>query len=268
VIGEVHIAYCPIDSPVFSWSHPDTGELRAMLATVIPGSRVMLSPVKDYPRVTARTYPSINEARDWRLCVSPYPPRGDDRLLPLFGLEAHRDGDRLMVGLPGAAEQFEVMDIAGAWLAWELVDVFKQVTRGHDHTPRVVVDNLVVFRETWSFPIADLKWVSARSDREHFVAARRWRRDRGLPEIVFAAISSETKPVFVDFRSEVQVSNLAQLLRTGAGTDGASVTFSEMLPAPEQSWLADAAGNAYTCELRLMFADGNLRPAGEPGAAR
>jgi Lantibiotic dehydratase, N terminus len=261
VIGEVHIAYCPLESPVFAWTHPDIEELRAMLTTVIPGSRVMLSPVKDYPRVTARTYPFINEARDWRLCVSPYPPRGDDRLLPLSGLEAHRDGDRLMVGLPGAAEQFEAMDIAGAWLAWELVDVFKQVARGHNHTPRVVVDNLVVFRETWSFPIADLDWVPARSDREHFAATRRWRRDRGLPETVFAAISSETKPVFVDFRSEVQVANLAQLLRTGAETDGASVTFSEMLPAPEQSWLADAAGNPYTCELRLVFADGHRQLA-------
>jgi hypothetical protein len=257
VIGEFHIACCPLESPVFGWAHPDIEELRAMLATVIPSSRVMLSPVKDYARVTARTYPFINEDRDWRLCVSPYPPRGDDRLLPLFGLEAHREGDRLMVGMPGAADQFEVMDIAGAWLAWELVDVFKQVVRGHDHTPRVVVDNLVLFRETWSFPIADLDWISARSDPEHFVAARRWVRARGLPETVFASISSETKPVFVDFRSEVQVGTLAQLLRTGAGTEGATVTFSEMLPAPDQSWLTDAAGNPYTAELRLVVADGH-----------
>jgi hypothetical protein len=29
-----------------------------------------------------------------------------------------------------------------------------------------------------------------------------------------------------------------------------------MMPAPEQSWLADADGNVYTCELRLFFADG------------
>jgi hypothetical protein len=261
VIGEIHVANCPFEMPIFGWGHPDGEELRAMLAALIPSSRVMLSPVKDYPRVTARTYPSFNEARDWRLCVSQYPPRGDDRLLPLFGLAAHREGERLMVGLPGAADQFEVMDIAGAWLAWDLVDAFKQVTQGHDHTPRVVVDNLVVFRETWSFPIADLDWVHARSDPEHFLAVRRWLRGRGLPETVFAAISSETKPVFVDFRSEVLVGVLAQLLRTGAKTEGASVTFSEMLPAPDQSWLTDAAGNLYTCELRLVFADGNRGPA-------
>ena len=71
------------------------------------------------------------------------------------------------------------------------------------------------------------------------------------------SISSEPKPVFVDFRSEVQVGNLAQLLRTGAETEGASVTFSEMMPAPGQSWLADAAGNHYTSELRLVFVDGH-----------
>jgi len=256
VIGEIHVGHCPFETPVFGWSHPDIAELRAMLASVIPGTRAVLSPVKDYARVTARTYPFYNEGRDWRLCVSSYPPRGDDRRLPLFGLQAHREGARLMVGLPDAAEQFEVMDAAGAWLAWDLLDAFKLVSRGHDHTPRVVVDDLVVFREAWAFPIADLDWVRPRTDHEHFVAVRRWLRGRGLPETVFAAISSETKPVFVDFRSEVQVSNLAQLLRTGAATEGATVTFSEMLPAPDELWLTDDAGtDQYTCELRLVFAD-------------
>ncbi len=262
VIGEIHVAYCPFETPVFGWAHPDTEELRAMLTTAIPDGRVMLSPVKSYPRVVARTYPWLNDARDWRLCVSPYPPRGFDRQLPLSGLEARRDGDKLVVGLPGAAEQFDVADIHGARMMFDIMDVLKEVVRGHDHTPRVVVDNLVVFRETWSFPIAELDWVSARSDPEHFVAARRWLRNRGIPETVFASISSETKPVFVDFRSEVQVGVLAQLLRTGAETEGASVTFSEMLPAPEQSWLADTAGNAYTAEMRLVFVDGHNQAGG------
>ncbi len=255
VIGEVHIGYCPFETPVLAWAHPDTEELRTMLAAVIPEGRIMLSPVKDYPRVTARTYPWLNDARDWRLCVSQYPPRGTGRQLPLCGLEVRRDGDKLVVGLPGAAEQFDVADIHGTSMMFEMMDALKQAALGHDHTPRVVVDNLVVFRETWSFPISELDWVSTRSDPEHFVAARRWLRDRGLPETVFASISSETKPVFVDFRSEVQVGNLAQLLRTGAETEGATVAFSEMLPGPGQSWLADAAGNPYTCEMRLVFAD-------------
>jgi hypothetical protein len=263
VIGEVHVGYCPFETPVISWAHPDTEELRSMLATVIPGTRVLLSPVKDYPRVTARTYPWVNDDRDWRLCVSQYPPRGADRQLPLAGLEVRRDGDKLVVGLPGAAEQFDVADLHGSGMMFEMMDVLKQVVRGRDHTPRVVVDNLVVFRETWSFPIADLDWVPARSDPEHFVAARRWLRDHGLPETVFASISSETKPVFADFRSEVQVGNLAQLLRAGAVTEGATVSFSEMLPALEQSWLADAAGAPYTCEMRLVFTDGHKDgPAG------
>ncbi|MFB9235740.1 lantibiotic dehydratase [Plantactinospora siamensis] len=262
VLGEFHIAYCPFETPCFSWPHPDREELRAMLATVIPASRVILSPVKDYPRVTARTYPWLNDARDWRLCVSAYPPRGDERLLPLYGLEARRDGDRLMLGLPGAAERFEVMDVGGAWLTWDLVDAFKQVVGTRPHTPRVVVDDLVMFRETWSFPIDGLDWISARSDPEHFVAARRWLRAHGLPDIVFASISSEPKPIFVDFRSEVQVGNLAQLLRAAGATAGATVTISEMLPAPDQSWLADAAGNVYTCELRLLFADRAPGPTG------
>jgi Lantibiotic dehydratase, N terminus len=255
VVGEMHVGYCPFEAPFIAWAHPDIEQLRAMLAAVIPEGRVTLSPIKDYPRLAARTYRWLNNARDWWLCGSQHPPHASDRLLPLFGLEVRRDGGKLVAGLPGGADQFDLAELYGAFMAYELMDAFKQLASGH-HTPRVVVDNLVILRETWSFPIGELDWISVRSDHEHFVAARRWLRGRGLPETVFVAISSESKPVFVDFRSEVQVGNLAQLLRAGAETEGASVTFSEMLPAPEQSWLADAAGNSYTCELRLVVVDG------------
>lgn len=256
VIGEIHTTYCPFEIPVFGNTHPDQEELRNLLDSVIPDGRVMLSPVKDHPRVTARTYPWLNEDRDWRLCVSAYPPRGPERQLPLCGLEVRRGEDgRLLVGLPDAAESFDVVDICGAWMMYEMLDVLKHVVRGYAHSPRVTIDDLVVFRESWSFPIAGLDWISTRTDAEHFVGARRWLREAGLPELVFASISSETKPLFVDFRSEVQVGNLAQLLRTAAETEGASVTFSEMMPGPEELWLADAEGNRYTSELRLQFID-------------
>jgi hypothetical protein len=258
VLGEVHIGYCPFESPLFSWGHPNPEELRAMLVSEIPDGRVMLSPVKDYPRVSARTYPWLNDARNWWLSVSQYPPRESDRQLPLSGLEVRRDGDRLVSALPGATDQFEFAEIHGNLMMWEMMDAFKHVTRGRDHTPRVVIDDLVVFRESWSFPIAGLDWIVGRGgDPQHFVGARRWRQEHGLPEFVFASISSEPKPIFVDFRSEVQVGNLAQLLRAGAETEGASVTFTEMLPTPDQAWLADAAGKAYSCELRLVFVDGH-----------
>ncbi|MFI6599335.1 lantibiotic dehydratase [Nonomuraea sp. NPDC050536] len=255
VVGELHVGYCPFESPVFAWGHPDIDGLRDMLAEIVPDDRVMLSPVKDFPRVTARTYPWVNNDRDWWLCVSPFPPRGSDRLLPLGGLEVRRDGDRVVTGLPGTDKWFDIADVHGSWLMYEFMDVFKQVTRGYDHTPRTVVDNTVVFRETWSFRVAELEWISVRSDPEHFLAARRWRRDHDLPETVFAAISSESKPVFVDFRSEVQVANLARVLRAAAAGEDASMTITEMLPAPGESWLADADGNSYTAELRLLFVD-------------
>jgi hypothetical protein len=60
----------------------------------------------------------------------------------------------------------------------------------------------------------------------------------------------ETKPAYVDFESPVFVDLLAKYLR------GASAaTISEMLPDLEAAWLVDAAGERYTCELRIVAVD-------------
>jgi hypothetical protein len=40
-----------------------------------------------------------------------------------------------------------------------------------------------------------------------------------------------------------------------AGTAGAQIDVSEMLPTPEQIWLTDAENNRYTNELRIVVVD-------------
>jgi hypothetical protein len=66
----------------------------------------------------------------------------------------------------------------------------------------------------------------------------------------------ELKPIYVDFDSPVLTRILCrQLRRASAGFPGRPVRFTEMLPGPDDCWLADQDGRRYTSELRLVAVD-------------
>jgi hypothetical protein len=48
---------------------------------------------------------------------------------------------------------------------------------------------------------------------------------------------------------------LAKLIRRTAEQSGSTVTFTEMLPRTDQTWLPDADGNTYTSEFRVVAVD-------------
>jgi hypothetical protein len=77
-----------------------------------------------------------------------------------------------------------------------------------------------------------------------------------MPRRVFALSPCETKPVYVEFDSPVLTRILCrQLRRAAADAPGRPTRFTEMLPAPDDCWLADADGQRYTSELRLVAVD-------------
>ena len=118
------------------------------------------------------------------------------------------------------------------------------------HTPRVTIDGLVVCRESWCLPAEEVGFARAASPLNRFLEARRWVRREGLPRFVFARVSSELKPYYVDFESPIYVENLARAVRLST-----TVALTEMLPTPDQCWLRDAAGRRYTGEFRLVAID-------------
>jgi hypothetical protein len=66
-----------------------------------------------------------------------------------------------------------------------------------------------------------------------------------------------------DFDSPVLARILCrQLRRAAADTPGRPARFTEMLPAPDDCWLADQDGRRYTSELRLIAVDLDRRTAG------
>jgi len=121
--------------------------------------------------------------------------------------------------------------------------------------PRITIGRTVWRRETWDIP-ADQGPPSPH-------AAADWARGRGLPRRVFAQCPGETKPIYVNFDSPVLARILCrQLRRAAADTPGQPARFTEMLPAPDDCWLADQNGRRYTSELRLVAVDLNRRTPG------
>ncbi|MGW7445850.1 lantibiotic dehydratase [Kitasatospora sp. NPDC054795] len=122
--------------------------------------------------------------------------------------------------------------------------------RDRDHVPRIRCGRIVLHRERWRIPAEALRGWSpgvhrSKGDAPEFAAARRLRRDLGLPRHGFLKIPGEPKPVYVDWESPLIVRQVLRLARRTA----VPLEFSEMLPAPEHLWL-DIDGERHTSELR------------------
>ncbi|MET8540788.1 lantibiotic dehydratase [Kitasatospora sp. NPDC004799] len=122
--------------------------------------------------------------------------------------------------------------------------------RDRDHVPRIRCGRIVLHRERWRFPAEALRGWSpgvhrSKGDAPEFAAARRLRRELGLPRRGFLKIPGEPKPVYVDWDSPLIVRQVVRLARRTADP----LEFSEMLPAPEHLWL-DIDGERHTSELR------------------
>jgi hypothetical protein len=65
------------------------------------------------------------------------------------------------------------------------------------------------------------------------------------------------KPFYLDLDSPVYVDIFAKVIRQVSRQPDAngSITLTEMLPTPDQTWLPDAEGHHYTSELRMTAVD-------------
>jgi hypothetical protein len=123
--------------------------------------------------------------------------------------------------------------------------------------PRVTLDDLVLSRETWRFAATEAAFASTTDESTRYLQARAWAADLGLPRHVFCRFTGERKPIYADLTSLASIDLISRSLRRArrsAGAD-ATVTVTEMLPAPDQTWLTDVHGQRYTAELRMVAVD-------------
>jgi surfactin synthase thioesterase subunit len=255
VLGEMHAAWAAAGCAAAVAGHPDPARLRQALRRDMAGRSVYTLLPPDWPRNTPRLAFALEDPRDVQLGFAAAPGADRQRLVPISSVTVRRTADSLTaVGADGRT--WPLAEIFGRPLSELAVEAFKSVGAG-PHTPRISVDRLVVTRESWRVAVRDCPATSASGERDEYLAVRRWKAALGLPEHVFVKLAAEVKPLFIDLTSPVYASVLAAALRSTARKlgDAASLTVTEMLPAPDRTWLTDASGRRYVAELRLHVRD-------------
>ncbi|HEY0698814.1 MAG TPA: lantibiotic dehydratase, partial [Micromonospora sp.] len=264
VLGELHPAWVPFDSAIFSPWHPDPAALRAALDADLGPARVRVLYPEGFPRQTGRTRHGLDAAGDVELTFDATRGAAADRLTPATSVLVEQDGGELSAVFPDG-RRWPLIEIFGNVLGAMLLDSFKLLAPTA-HLPRVTIDRLVVARRTWRTTVADTGLAEVTGERDRFLAVRRWRHRLGLPERCFVKIGTETKPCYFDLTGPLYAQTLCSMLRTAAQTGGdVSVVVGELLPDTSDAWLTDAAGHRYVSELRLQIIDeATYRSTGEP----
>ncbi|WP_144420161.1 hypothetical protein [Micromonospora haikouensis] len=115
------------------------------------------------------------------------------------------------------------------------------------HTPRIVIDGVVLQRRRWHASSAEVPGIRGHHPSVgEWRAIMRWRHDRDLPRQVYFIVDTEEKPVYLDFASIVSVRNFCRMVARAR-----HVVLSEALPDPDQLWLRTLDGR-LTSELRFQ----------------
>ncbi|MGH4030339.1 lantibiotic dehydratase [Actinomycetota bacterium Odt1-20B] len=264
VLGEMHACAPTLLVNLFTWSADDPAFAGRQAHCDYRAPRVVPLLPATWPRSTGRMVPAEVIESDLLLGFAPAPGVDRRRLVPVSAVRLRRDDEAAKVRavLPDGQE-LPLTELFGVFLTLIAVDAYKTVTHGA-HLPRVVVDDLVLFRETWrtgvdAVALPKRSKSAGGSEREDYLAVRRWRAGLGLPERVFIKVEGEMKPVYVDFTSPVYVGSLCTLLRAAQRRCGpeadAELVVSEALPGPGHAWVHDAQGRRYVSELRLHVVD-------------
>jgi len=149
-----------------------------------------------------------------------------------------------------------LLEVVGDLISANGANCFDLVPQGA-HAPRVTIDDLVVSRETWRLAAAEAAFAGTADESARYLQARAWAAGHGLPRHVFCRFTGERKPIYADLTSLASIDLISRSLRRARRDGGAdaTVTVTEMLPAPDEAWLTDAQGQRYTTELRVVAVD-------------
>lgn len=244
VLGELHVTLNSMLAMALS-PHlpPDPGweELAAEPPALFPVPAKSLATRAMHLAAPHQIHLEIGSAR------SPFPR---ERVVEIADLVVEESEGSLWARTLDRRRRFPLLAALEGSLSVAAHSRFRILPSRQPHTPRVTIDDLVIARESWNLAAAEIEFAAQATPFDRFLGARRWAQRLGLPRFLFAKLSSETKPFFVDLHSPVLVEILAHRARAADW-----LSLSEMLPTFDELWLADREGNRYTSELRMVAVD-------------
>lgn len=204
------------------------------------------------------------------------PTPGAD-VLPLRDLSVRWDSARQRFVIRSASRGLEVIPVVNSGISPEgfvafLVAVGQQGMQpvslfpgfdveGIRRWPRFTMRGVVLTRGRWVFGTEEVPGGGGRppgrrtADADSFTEAARWRRRNDLPRHVFVHTTADPKPFYVDLESPLLVDLLRRAVAAHRTRNAARVYVTEMLPGPQDLWVADAAGR-YATEFHIQAAGG------------
>jgi hypothetical protein len=255
VLGELHPAANTLTSAFWLAQHPARQDLAEAWEADLPFPQVRLVPSRE--AVTPRRAPALIKSKDYRLLVANDAcgvPRS--QALTAGALVVEEINGELIVRSREGEPRFEIIEFLGDLLSLAGLHHFNFLPP-LPHTPRLSIDQLVVYRETWRFTPEQISFAFQKDESERFIEARRWAGRHCLPRFIFVKTPTEAKPVYVDLASPLSIDIFARAIRrtsTGPLTETA-IQVTEMLPDPSQTWLRDSQGYTYTSEFRMVVVD-------------
>lgn len=253
ILGELHVAKNTLATSLFVQQHPSPQELIDSVSWDCQ-RRFRLLNAGSWNRLTGRLSDGIYCPTDYFLgtglgSTAPMSFKTN----PISELLVRERNSQLFVVTPDGL-WFDVLEAYADLFTWSVIDQGRWISPS-SHTPRVVIDNLVIQREEWMVAANILSFANEKQEHLRFLGARKWMKDLKLPNRVFVKIQGERKPFYLDFSASVYVEHFCKMVRRTAGSADQTVLLSEMLPRPEGLWLSDASGARYTAELRFTFVD-------------
>jgi hypothetical protein len=257
VLGEVHAGRNTLCHAALVEQHPNRNDLvEATQWDIASGCFKILNTQADQ-NTTVRTSEGVLRPTDYLLATTPdsVAPGGYD-CHPISGLILTEHDATLQVVSMADGRRFHILEAFSDLLFGFVMNKASWVPPMR-HVPRVIIDKLVINRETWRFRKSDLDFAVEKDEAERFLGTRRWIRSHCLPQKVFVKSALEVKPFYVDLESPVLVEILCRAIRrmNSLGGEGEQLIVSEMLPGPQELWLQDAKGARYTSELRFAVVD-------------
>ena len=256
-IGELHLAVNNLCSAPFLSQHPAPDDFRRALEHDFPEPRPITIRPDNWPMATVRTGLALTLSKDLFIeFAHDSSPPDAVTTIPIADMVFDNMEGRLMMRTRDGRASFDALEVVGEGLSMLAVSAMK-ILPATRHNPRVIIDRLVICRESWSFLNSELGFAHEKEDAVRFLAARNWAKSHGMPRFVFVKVPTEIKPFYLDFDSPIYVDIFTKVIRKMAGQSKSNepVLLTEMLPAPDRLWLPDAEGRRYTSELRMVAVD-------------